>query len=44
MILQTLVGTKKIEIDQDEILKLIEKERKEELQKNNNFLELDIYE
>ncbi|WP_181898807.1 GLPGLI family protein [Chryseobacterium indoltheticum] len=28
---------------QDEMLKLIEKERKEELQKNNNFLELDLY-
>ncbi|MCX8532438.1 GLPGLI family protein [Chryseobacterium luquanense] len=28
---------------QDEMLKLVEKERKEELQKNNNFLELDLY-
>lgn len=28
---------------QDEMLKLIEKERKEELQKTNNFLELDLY-
>ena len=28
---------------QDEMLKLVEKERKEELQKVNNFLELDLY-
>ena len=28
---------------QDEMLKLVEKERKEELQKKNNFLELDLY-
>lgn len=28
---------------QDDVLRLVEKERKEGLQKNNNFLELDLY-